>query len=376
MGPRRIVWFLWSIAALALIIWARESFFRESLLELQWRRTGVPTAAFGGLSIDKEGQVALSYNNQFSVYDIKSAQWQTVATTIPADYVPRTNLSNGLILCLRNSSGYTSVTYGGGRSLVSGSIVTTSISTTISVPSLSPAPKTPQIYLIDEDKKTGSYAKGPNYDFSGSPFIALKDGRVLFIDSSKNCSVYDPVAGTWTDAPGTALGTPILTLMEDGRVFLMTGSDASIFDPKTMKWSAVSPLPTAMGIVRGGVSLADGKVMALGDHGRSNYDPRPNSWDPVAPGHYSDTPYCGRLRSGRVVYLGLETRPGLFGPASDILCKLFDEKSKLDQEVRLPPEVQYLYGALMLPNGKFMVMGISQSSNPCCWLVDELPAEK
>jgi N-acetylneuraminic acid mutarotase len=94
--------------------------------------------------------------------------------------------------------------------------------------------------------------------------------------------VFDPVAGTWSEAgtiPESAY-LPGLTSLQDGRLLLTGGRSAAFFDPSTDTWTETTDL-IARRTYHAAVELDDGRVLVIGgieERAAEAFDPISETW--------------------------------------------------------------------------------------------------
>ena len=181
---------------------------------------------------------------------------------------------------------------------------------------------------------TRTWSDGPLLGVArGMPLAAvLKDGRVLVVSEGRTegnrttSEIYDPAAGTWTNAGAWRAGTSIMGLvsLRDGHA-LALGIDSNdteptsvtlLFDPSSGDWSGIDPPPDASNAAL--IALADGGAMLIGgaaflgfdedvDAGRRvhRFDPGSARWAPASPMTTARfDPQVVVLADGRVLVAG------------------------------------------------------------------------
>ncbi|WP_437996961.1 kelch repeat-containing protein [Sorangium sp. So ce185] len=184
------------------------------------------------------------------------------------------------------------------------------------------------------DPVSGIWAVTAPMNFGRSQHTAtsLADGRVLVAGGYSvvgdaawsgylaNAEIYDPTAGSWSDAPAMAVGRSghTATLLPDGGVLVTGGSQGGDENDEVYDPSGASPWSEAAPMVRShyrhtATLLADGRVLAAGGYGPGNipsaeiFDPITRTWTEEAP---MLIPRCEHtatlLDDGRVLLAGGE----------------------------------------------------------------------
>lgn len=132
-----------------------------------------------------------------------------------------------------------------------------------------------------------TWLPGPELDAprAGMSGAVLRDGRYLFVGPGSRCSLFDPKAGTWADAPdvpGPGLWRTVVAL-EDGRAVSVADGEAEVFVffPERGEWvqnkhslakrrtgAAVLPLTECTVLVAGGRdaqrALSSSEILHIG----------------------------------------------------------------------------------------------------------------
>jgi len=242
----------------------------------------------------------------------------------------------------------------------------------------------------------------------------LADGRVLVTGGSTvsstaatgyvnntSAEIYDPVANTWTAAPpmSVARSHHTATRLPDGKVLVVGGENvlylvepsAEVYDPVANTWTAtraapISPrsqhtatlLPSGLVLIAGGFDIVNGLLTPLAT--AELYDPvlhTTTSTDshgvvtttitggldftattPMAFAHYGQS--ATRLGDGRVAVVGGNTTQ----------TELYDPAAATWTTAGTTAATHTAHGAVLLPDGRLLVMGGTQFAQPEAELFD------
>jgi N-acetylneuraminic acid mutarotase/uncharacterized membrane protein len=222
--------------------------------------------------------------------------------------------------------------------------------------------------------------------------VILADGRVMVMGGVQangsppvplaSCEIYDRAAGTWSAAatmPGGGLWHTATTL-KDGKVLVTGGcpqytfaafNTCLLYDPPTNSWASTASMGTAR-YKHSATLLSDGRVLVAGgtnEPGFSGlpttdsaeiYDPVAGTWSAVSGMAASRMDHSAiLLNNGKVLVAGGLT--GGFAKNAVSSSEIFDPATGLWSGGPSMAAVRSSFVASMLPNGKILVAGGSQS---------------
>jgi N-acetylneuraminic acid mutarotase len=200
-------------------------------------------------------------------------------------------------------------------------------------------------------------------------------------DHLSSAELYDPANGTWspTGTLITAREQHTATLLENGKVLVTGGlnsfnldapiSSAELYDPASGTWSATGSLRVGR-TDQAATLLPKAKVLVTGGIVGSNplsstelYDPVSGTWSSTAAmsvGRWFHT--VTLLRSGKVLVTGGSNGYASVTPLSS--AELYDPASSSWSPASNLITARYNHTATLLKNGKVLVAGGTDNSNP------------
>jgi len=142
---------------------------------------------------------------------------------------------------------------------------------------------------------------------SSAKSVTLRDGRVLILGgngSGRGVELFQPATGRWRGIPGMTAAPEIVAPLDDGRVVVTHGAlPAEIFDPVHDSWTpTASPGPgwdQSVALANGGVLLLNSQ-----DGLAASFDPAARTWQRT-PGPATGRGLAAPLRDGSVVMVGV-----------------------------------------------------------------------
>lgn len=220
---------------------------------------------------------------------------------------------------------------------------------------------------------------------AGHILTLLASGKVLIVGGATHTAyvassvTYDPVADSWSAGTRTLSGRDghTATPLPDGTVLVAGGevfpkpavSSEERYNPVTDSWSAVPLMGTARRWHEA-ILLNNGKVLVSGGYGNTGgnvggptlasaeiYDPVANSWMPaasMAAARYYHT--MTLLPDGTVLVVGGQTTTGNTNtPLAS--AERYDPVTDTWSSAGTLTTARYGHGAILLPNGKVLVIG-------------------
>ena len=268
--------------------------------------------------------------------------------------------------------------------------------------------------LFDPVSATWTSAAPMNVMRSSHTATLLADGRVLVVGGSTvstssakgyvnnaSAEIYDPVANTWTATPpmSAARAHHTATLLPDGKVLVVGGENllylveptAEIYDPVANTWSApraepitersqhtATLLPSGLVLIAGGFDIVNGTLTPLASavlydpvlHTSTTTDIHGVTTTVVTGGmdftattamafpHYGQS--ATRLANGRVLVVG----------GNSTQTELYDPVAATWTTQGSTTATHTLHGAVLLPDGRVMVVGGTQFAQPAAELFD------
>jgi hypothetical protein len=203
--------------------------------------------------------------------------------------------------------------------------------------------------------------------------ILLRNNRVLFYQDGTTPTVWDYVAGTFTNVPMSAdLFCSGHALMSDGRILVVGGygesgttygiKNAEIFDPTNLTWTPIPDMQYRRWYPNA-TTLSDGRILVVAGWQTSAntnagiseiYTPATNTWTSLtnANNPFETYPFMYLLPDGRVIHIGGSE----FATDTDILDLTTTSWSVVD------PNIVDGGSATMYMPGKFMKAGSAADS--------------
>jgi hypothetical protein len=221
---------------------------------------------------------------------------------------------------------------------------------------------------------TGSAREGHSY---GSTATVLRDGRVLVVggevgpfEASGAADLYDPRTGQWTTTGSLhyARRSHSAVLLADGRVLVAGGWNyaaptrdsatvAEIYDPMAGTWSDAGRMIRPRSSAKA-VALTDGRVLVLGGNGSGRgvelFQPTSGQWRGI-PGMTAPPEIVVGLGDGRVLVTHGALPGEVFDPVHDSWTPIPSPGSGWDQAVAFPN------GSVLLLDGE---EGVAASYDP------------
>ncbi|MGX9728938.1 MAG: kelch repeat-containing protein [Candidatus Electronema sp. VV] len=210
--------------------------------------------------------------------------------------------------------------------------------------------------------------------------VLLPDGKVLVVggynqnvsdDSFASAELYDPSAGTWSNAGSMSIGRrdPSATLLPNGKVLVAGGrssfggflSSAELYDPDTQTWTVTGSMNGTRS-EQTATLLANGLVLVAGGNGSGHvilnsaelYNPATETW--TATGSMNTTRWlhtATRLNDGKVLVAGGVSASGAASSSAELYNPVDGTWSSTGTLIN----ARLYHAALLLPSGQVMVTG-------------------